>query len=254
MPRNATLDAAAFARQDQEKSRVFIRHAISYLGKTVLRELFRSFKVIAIVLLIPALPFLLFGSQMDAWAAAWRASPPAKPVVAGVIISLLATDIFLPIPSSVINTLAGYELGVLAGTVACWLGMSIGAILGFALAKRWGQPFALWLTKESDLARMRWLSERYGPGVLILTRGVPILAEASVLLMGIHDLSWRRFLLPVLLSNLALAFAYAKFGEFAEHNEWLPLAICASIAIPVVLTAIVQWWLSKKERSRHDET
>lgn len=220
----------------------------------VVRELLRSVKIIFIILLVPVLPFLLFGQQIDDWAAAWRERLPDRPVIAAVVVGVLATDIFLPVPSSVINTLAGYELGVVGGTAASWLGMSLGAAIGFLLARRWGRPFALWLTDGSDLARMRWLSQRYGPGVLVLTRGVPILAEASVLLMGIHELSWRRFLPPVLVSNLALAFAYAKFGEFAENNGWLPMAIGVSIAIPLLLTGGMQWWMAGKEEDQSAES
>lgn len=215
-----------------------------------MRELFRSFKLILVVLLIPAVPFLLFGSQLEQWFDSWKDQSHATATMAFAIISLLATDIFLPIPSSVVNTLAGYQLGVLVGTVTCWFGMSIGAIFGFALAKRWGQPIALWFTKESDLQRMKQLSDRYGPGVLIFCRGVPLLAEASVLLMGLHGLSWRRFLPPVILGNAVIAFAYAQFGDYAEDNEWLPLAIGASIAMPVLLAAIVQWWFFRRESIR----
>lgn len=211
-----------------------------------MRELFRSFKIIAVVLLVPVVPFVLFGASIDKWAERWRESPPEPPVVAAVAVGLLATDIFLPIPSSLISTLAGYQLGVVGGTIACWSGMSLGAVFGFALARRCGRPFARWLSKESDLQRMQAISRRFGPGVLVLARGVPILAEASVLLMGIHRLPWRRFLPPVLLSNFGIALAYAAFGQFAERHQWLPLAIGISIAVPVLLTAAVQWWFSRQ--------
>ena len=102
---------------------------------------------------------------------------------------------------------------------------------------------ALWLSSEEDLERMRGLSQRFGPAVLIVGRGVPVLAEASVLLMGIHRMSWRRFLPAVLLSNLGIAFAYSAFGDFAEQNQWLPLALGVSIALPVLLATMVSRFL-----------
>jgi membrane protein DedA with SNARE-associated domain len=94
-----------------------------------------------------------------------------------------------------------------------------------------------WLTRKDDLDRTRRLAERFGPALLILGRGVPVLAEATVLLVGMHGLSWRRFLPPVLLSNLGLAIAYAWFGQFAEQHQWLPLALGISIALPVLMVA-----------------
>jgi membrane protein DedA with SNARE-associated domain len=80
-------------------------------------------------------------------------------------------------------------------------------------------------------------SGRLGPLLLVLGRGVPVLAEATVLLCGMHGLSWRRFLPPVLLSNLGLAIAYAAFGQLAERYQWLPLALAVSIALPVLMAA-----------------
>ena len=59
--------------------------------------------------------------------------------------------------------------------------------------------------------------------------------------MGMQKLSWQRFLLPVLLSNLGLAIAYSIFGEIAEQHQWLPLALAVSIGLPVILAAVVKW-------------
>ena len=195
-----------------------------------------------VILAIPIVPFLLFGTRVEAWFAAWKENPPAAPAVAAVVIGLLATDIFLPIPSSVVATLAGYQLGALGGTAATWAGMTIGAVIGFALARWLGPAFVTWMTRQADLKRTQMLTQRFGPLILVLGRGVPVLAEATVLLMGMHGLSWRRFLPPVLLANLGLAVAYAAFGELAGKYQLLPLALGVSIALPVVMVALFRQW------------
>ncbi len=210
-----------------------------------MRELFRPAMLICLVLLVPILPFIAFGPKIETWSEQWYENPPAPWITATLVIGLLATDIFLPVPSSVISTMAGMQLGSIGGTAASWFGMTLGAIIGFALARRWGHRFAQWVAKPRDLDRMKTISDRYGPTALILVRGVPVLAEASVLLMGINGLSWRRFLPAVLLSNLGLALAYAVFGEVAQRNHWLPLALAVSIALPVLLATIVGRWLTK---------
>jgi membrane protein DedA with SNARE-associated domain len=87
------------------------------------------------------------------------------------------------------------------------------------------------------LHRTEGLIERFGPLLLVLGRGVPVLAEATVLLFGMHGLSWRRFLPPVLLANLGLALAYSLFGELAERYHSLPLALAVAIALPVLMVA-----------------
>ena len=191
-----------------------------------------------VVLAVPIVPFLIFGQdRVETVLAQWRQSPPPLAIVASAVVALLATDIFLPIPSSLVSTLAGWQLGAIGGAAASWVGMNLGAALGFALARRYGQPLVAWLTRADDLARTRQLAEQFGPALLVLGRGVPVLAEATVLLVGMHGLSWRRFLPPVLLSNLGLALAYAVFGQIAERHQWLPLALAVSIAVPVLLAA-----------------
>jgi membrane protein DedA with SNARE-associated domain len=191
-----------------------------------------------VVLAVPIVPFLIFGQEgMERALEQWREHPPPPMIVATAVVGLLALDIFLPIPSSLVSTLAGWQLGAAGGTAASWVGMSLGAAIGFALARWLGQPAVMWLTRADDLARTRLLAERFGPALLVLGRGVPILAEATVLLLGMHGMSWRRFLPPVLLANLGLALAYAVFGQIAERYQWLPLALAIAIALPVLMIA-----------------
>jgi uncharacterized membrane protein YdjX (TVP38/TMEM64 family) len=199
-----------------------------------------------LVLAVPLVPYFLFGSNVEAWLRAWKANPPAWPVVVTVVVGLLATDVFLPIPSSLVSTLAGSQLGSLGGAAASWVGMSLGAILGFAVARRWGPLLVHWLTRSEDLERTSRLIERLGPTLLVLGRGVPVLAEATVLLFGMHGLSWARFLPPVLLANLGLALVYSLFGELAERYDSLPLAVGAAIALPVLMVAAFRAWTGRE--------
>jgi uncharacterized membrane protein YdjX (TVP38/TMEM64 family) len=195
-----------------------------------------------VVLAVPIVPFVLFGERVESWLAAWRDDPPAWPIVAAAVILLLATDVFLPIPSSLVSTLAGSQLGAWGGAVAAWVGMTSGAIIGFAVARQWGPRLVFCVTRPDDLRRTAALVDRLGPLLLVLGRGVPVLAEATVLLFGMHGLSWRRFLPPVLLANLGLALAYSLFGELAERYHSLPLALAVAIALPVLMVAAFRIW------------
>ncbi len=191
---------------------------------------------ICIILAIPIIPFLFFGGRMEAWVASWQTHPAGRPVVAALVVALLSGDIFLPVPSSVVSTFGGAQLGSWLGTAVSWLGMTLGAILGFALARRWGYAVAVRFSSREELDHVKTLSRRWGPGILVLTRAVPVLAEASVLLLGLHRLEWRKFLPPVLLSNLGLAVAYSFFGDYAQRHEWLPLGLAVAVALPVLAT------------------
>ena len=192
------------------------------------------------MLLVPIVPFVLVGGRIDDWFVAWQERTRDPLSAALMIVGLLATDILLPIPSSMVSTFGGGKLGWLLGTLASWVGMNLGAIIGFALTRWLGPRFTRWFVKPESLSQMSKLSQRYGPSVIVLTRGIPVLAEASVLLLGLERLPWRTFLPPLLLANLGLAFAYSAFGDFAQQYNSVPLALAISILLPVFVAAVVQ--------------
>lgn len=208
-----------------------------------MRELFRTLPLMCAVLLVPIVPFLFFGAQLNDWLRGLTETPPQPFATFALVVGLLATDILLPIPSSVISTLSGWQLGWFWGTLATWSGMNLGAMLGFALARRYGQRFALCFSRGQDLQRIQKVSDRYGPLVLVITRAMPVFAEASILMAGIHQLAWRRFVPAIIASNLGLAIAYAAFGDYAERHQWLPLALAVSVAVPMVVAGIARKWL-----------
>ena len=204
--------------------------------------------VIAVVLAIPILPFLGFGESAESRITNWLDTSLSRGAAVAVVIGLLATDIFLPVPSSVVSTFAGKMLGFWAGTAASWFGMTVGAALAFGLVRMFGRPLAGRLSTEEELVRMDELADRYGVLILVVMRPIPVLAEASALLMGLMRLSWWRFLTAVGFSNLGIAAAYAALGDRVQ----LPIALAASIAIPLVVALMARWFwpASTKTSSR----
>ena len=209
-----------------------------------MRELLLPMMLLALALAVPVVPFLLFGPSLEEQIKGWLdASMPAA-AVAATVVGLLAVDVFLPVPSSFVSTFAGGVLGFPAATAASWLGMTAGAALAFALARVFGRPLAMWLSGSEDLGRVDRLSRRYGPLVLVLSRPVPVLAEASVLLLGTTRLRWRWFLLPVMLANLGIAAVYSALGNWVQ----MPVALAASIALPLSAAAVARRFWPAEER------
>lgn len=208
-----------------------------------MRGMVRPALLIFLALMVPILPWLSFGAELEAKITAWFDPPPAASTVLLFTVGVLASDIVLPVPSSLISTIAAAQVGFLPATGASWLGMTLGAVAGFWLARTWGRSLALRLSSAEDLERMDQLGQRYGAGILIITRAVPVFAEAAVLLMGTTQLPWRRFLPAIALSNLGLAAVYAAVGRLAEDYGKLPVAIGASIALPVLAATMARRWL-----------
>jgi uncharacterized membrane protein YdjX (TVP38/TMEM64 family) len=208
-----------------------------------MRGLLRPLLLVGLALLVPILPFLGFGEALEGTIAGWLDPPPAPATIALLTVALLASDILLPVPSSLVSTFAASQLGVVAATAASWLGMTLGAMLGFYLAKTWGRALAVRLASQHDLEQMDQLGRHYGAWIVVFTRALPVLAEAAVLLAGATQLAWRQFLPGLMLSNLGIAVVYSMLGAWAQTQHQLPLALGASIALPVLAATIARRFL-----------
>jgi len=212
-------------------------------------RLIRTFPLMMLVLAVPIVPFVFFGEMIEQVLRSNLASESDSTKVSLLIVVLLSTDIFLPIPSSVISTMSGWRLGWLTGTLVTWIGMTLGALAGYYLAWCFGSRFSKWFCRSDDLEAMQGLMSRFGPSVLIIGRAIPVFAEASVLMAGIHQLTWRRFFLPIVFSNFVIAVIYSSLGDLAARYQWLAAAVGVSIGIPVFLAAITRNLLSKTPQS-----
>ena len=208
-----------------------------------MRSYFRTTLLIVAVLLVPVLPLLVIGLSFEERVEGLFQTELSAQARFGLIVAALSSDILLPIPSSAVSTFGGGILGTWPATLASWLGMTIGAVIGFGLARALGRPFAARRAGSKDLDQMAALTEKFGPLALVLTRALPILAEACVLLVGATSLSWRRFLIPVMVANFVVSATYASFGEYFEGQDALPAAVIASGAVPLVLALALRRWL-----------
>ena len=187
----------------------------------------------ALALAIILVPFLLFADQVEVWIAEFMSSAVSrKAATASVLCGLLASDILLPIPSSIVSTSAGYLLGSITGTLVSLLGMTISCVLGYGLGALCGRPAAARLVGATELERLEKLYDRFGHWVVVVFRPVPVLAEASVLFAGVSRMSAGRFLLLSTLSNLGISVVYAALGELSATAGQFLLAFGASIIIP----------------------
>jgi 3-dehydroquinate synthase len=203
------------------------------------RSLLKPLLLISMVLVAPLVLVAFRGEAFSKSLEAWRREPPSPAVLAAAIVAILASDVVLPVPSGPVSTLAGSQLGVAGGTCASALGMTVGATIAFGAARRWGRPLAERWSSPEQLDEAQRICRDHGPWMLVLTRPLPVLAEAAALLAGALRLPWRRFLPTVIASNVALAAAYAVLGSYAEDHGWLAPAVCASVAAPL---AAALWW------------
>ncbi len=186
-----------------------------------------------LVLALILVPFALWEESITAMSARLLAPTAGRAVVAGLVVLLLASDVLLPVPSSFVSAGAVSLLGATAGGVAIALGMTLGGWLGYLLGRAGGEPLAARIAGPAELERARGMMEKHGSWLLLVCRGVPVLAEASTLLAGATRLSPFLFGLATTLGNVGLALAYTSISALGLSGTSALLApFVFGIAVP----------------------
>jgi len=185
-----------------------------------------------LLLALILIPFFGFETAVAAWSERFLHSSHPRWIVGPAVGLLLAADLVLPIPSSLISTAAGLLLGLWPGTLASWLGMSLGCVAGYWLGARAGRSAAQHLVGPRELDRVTSASQRFGDWMILLFRAVPVMAEASVVFAGTIRMPFRRFLTVSLLSNLGISLAYAAVGAYSANVASFLVALAGALLVP----------------------
>jgi uncharacterized membrane protein YdjX (TVP38/TMEM64 family) len=186
-------------------------------------------------------PFVIWEEALVELSRRWLASPTNVFVLASLAALLLALDVFLPIPSSFVSAGAMAALGPALGAFAVVTGMTVGSLAGYAFGRSGGTALVEQVVGRSELDRAERLMMRFGAAMLVVCRGVPVLAEASVVAAGAAKMPFVTFAWVTLAANLGLAAAYAVLSTFELHGGVaviMPFAL--GIAVPLVAMAIAR--------------
>lgn len=187
----------------------------------------RTALVICVSLLIPIIPFALIGELPgERWLSATDQNALLFAFTGG---GLLATDVILPIPSSIIGTLLGARLGFLPGLIAAWTGMTLGNLVGYGLGR-------LMLAHFGDR-----LPRAPTAPALFLSRPVPVFAEAVTFTAGAERMPPGRFLVICASGNLIYAAALAANGA-----SLLPTGLAGPGLVLPMLLPVIAWILWRR--------
>jgi uncharacterized membrane protein YdjX (TVP38/TMEM64 family) len=182
----------------------------------------RTLAVIALTLLIPLVPFLLVGELPgDRWLSAHDGSALTFGIAGS---AALASDVFLPIPSSVIGSLLGARLGFTPGFAWAFLGLTMGSLLGYAAGRLLFMRFAADAPTAPTMV------------AVFLSRPVPVLAEALSVAAGGTRLPLPRFFLASAVGNAAYAAALS-----ASAAALVPAGLVGPALVVPMLVPIAAW-------------
>jgi uncharacterized membrane protein YdjX (TVP38/TMEM64 family) len=182
----------------------------------------------AALLALILLPFWLFGEAVEALVADILRRETGRLLLAGFGVLALAADVLLPVPSSLVATALGALFGGAMGTLLSAVGLTLGCGLGYWLGRQAGRSFAARHPGPDD-PLISSLLERHGAVVLVVCRGVPVLAEASVIAAGVLGMAASRFFLATTLANIGIGATYAALGTTALTG------FLAAALLPVLL-------------------
>ncbi|WP_165831098.1 TVP38/TMEM64 family protein [Sphingomonas pokkalii] len=187
--------------------------------------------------------FLLFGAAIDRQTAAILAAEHRLAAGAGAV--LLALDIVLPVPSSVVATAMGAMLGGWAGTLVNAAGLTAGCLLGLWLGRA-GTPAARRILGAQGYADFdRWVA-RHGVFAVILCRAVPVLAEASIVALGASGGRRWPLIVAAALADIGLGAVYAFAGATSGPGAApAPPALAAAIGVPALAMLLVLVWVRR---------
>lgn len=152
---------------------------------------------------------------------------------------LLIVDVVAPVPSSIIMVANGMLFGPVWGTLLSVAGGFGAALVGYWIGSGGERAGKRWLGEQA-LARANAFFQNHGMMAVIVSRPVPILAEAVSIIAGIFRMPAQKFFPAVLLGLLPTAIIYAVVGAYA-----LDLQSGLYVFLAVLVLAGMVWVVGK---------
>jgi membrane protein DedA with SNARE-associated domain len=92
---------------------------------------------------------------------------------------------------------------------------------------------------DDERERLLGQQRRYGPLAVVLSRPLPLVAEAAAIMAGATGMKWREFLLAAGSGNLAIALFWSVAGTMGGDADSLQWVLVGSIVVPVLITWLV---------------
>jgi uncharacterized membrane protein YdjX (TVP38/TMEM64 family) len=188
--------------------------------------------------------WLLWGGSLEksfslAGSVAWleRAGPWAW--AAGI--GLLAADLVLPVPGTVVMSALGYVYGVVIGGLVATVGSIIAGLFGYGVGRLIGEKAARRWLGDLDFEKGKLLFAKGGGWMIALSRSLPILPEAISCTAGLVRMPFGRFMAALTCGSLPVGYLFAWIGVAGRETPgW---ALVFSLLAPALLWLAAKKWL-----------
>ncbi|MEL6559001.1 MAG: VTT domain-containing protein [Bacteroidota bacterium] len=143
---------------------------------------------------------------------------------------VLASDIVLPVPSSIVMYYNGLVLGFLQGSALSFSSLLISGTIGYWIGYSSAFGFNHQRNEKADQ-----LIKSYGSLGMILTRGIPILSESVCFTAGYNKMNFKVYTLLNAAGAIPISLVYAYFGGMGKESGLFYYSFGLSILISLVL-------------------
>ena len=158
-------------------------------------------------------------------------------------IGLLASDLVLPIPNTVVMSALGYIYGTMIGGVVATMGLLLGGLLGYGSGRLFTERFVIKMLGERDFAQGRRIFSQRGGWIVALSRSLPILPEVIACVAGFVRMPFGRFAASLICGCIPMGFLFAAVGSLGNVQPGWTLAL--SLILPGGLWIGACWWRRK---------
>ncbi|AFK87624.1 MULTISPECIES: TVP38/TMEM64 family protein [Thermoanaerobacterium] len=162
----------------------------------------------------------------------WILSFGAKGVLVFILIQVLQVVIFI-IPGEVVQVAGGYLYGAVLGSLYSLIGITIGSILCFAIARFLGYEFVRGMISEDKLKKFDYIINNkkgeMGLFVVFLMPGLP--KDALSYVAGLTPVKFVNYFLITALARLPGIVISSYIGSNIEHKNYLVSAVVSAIAV-----------------------
>jgi len=143
-------------------------------------------------------------------------------------------------------------LGTLGNLVGSWIAYGVGRAGGRPLVERWGRYVFL---REHELDRAEaWFAE-HGQAAVFVSRLLPVVRTFISLPAGVAQMPLGTFSVYTVAGCVPWTFALAGVG-YALGSRWDTVEKYfrpVSIAVAILLAAVLAWWLIRRARAKRSE-
>ena len=161
-----------------------------------------------------------------------------------VAILLLISDIFLPLPATIIMAGLGYIYGPVTGGLINAIGSFVSGMIGYWLCRWIGEKAAIQILGKKDYERGRNISNKVGGLVVALSRWLPVFPEVIACMAGLTRMKPSVFHVALACGSLPLGFTYAYIGHTGVESPILAMALSAGV--PPLIWLMIRWFFKRK--------